>query len=94
MEFQAELTHTLERAPSELIDSAWIEQTLQGMGKASIWRRKLTAEHVVWLVIRLALLFTQAHLFVLSPRCEDRAFPRVGKHLALKYPQKKCQSVA
>ena len=61
MEFQAELTHTLERVPSdlsrlsELIDPAWIEQTLQATGKASIRRRKLPAEHVVWLVIGLAL---------------------------------------
>lgn len=61
MEFQAELTHTLSRVPSdlsrlgELIDPAWIEQTLQATGKASIRRRKLPAEHVVWLVIGLAL---------------------------------------
>lgn len=61
MEFQAELTHTLSRVPSdlsrlcELIDPTWIEQTLQATGKASIRRRKLPAEHVVWLVIGLAL---------------------------------------
>jgi hypothetical protein len=62
MEFQAELSHTLDRVPndlsrlSELIDPAWIEQALQATGKASIRRRKLPAEHVVWLVIGLALL--------------------------------------
>lgn len=61
MELQAELTHTLERVPSdlgrlsELLDPAWIEQTLGATGKASIRRRKLPAEHVVWLVIGLAL---------------------------------------
>lgn len=61
MEFQAELTHTLNRVPSdlsrlsELIDPAWIVQTLHATGKASIRRRKLPAEHVVWLVIGLAL---------------------------------------
>ena len=61
MEFQAELTHTLNRVPSdlsrlsELIGPAWIVQTLHATGKASIRRRKLPAEHVVWLVIGLAL---------------------------------------
>ena len=59
-EFQAELTHSLERVPgdlsrlSELIDPAWIEQTLQATGKASIRRRKLPADHVVWQVTGLA----------------------------------------
>lgn len=42
MEFQAELAHTLNRVPSdlsrlsELIDPAWIAQTLHATGKASI----------------------------------------------------------
>ncbi len=43
---------------------------------------------------RLALLFEQAHLFVLPPRREDRAFPRVVKHRPAKYPRKKYQSAA
>jgi hypothetical protein len=43
---------------------------------------------------RLALLFEQAHLFVLPPRRQDRSFPRAVKHRAAKYPRKKCQSVA
>lgn len=38
-----------------LIDPAWIEQALHATGKASIRRRKLPAEHAVWLVIGLAL---------------------------------------
>lgn len=38
-----------------LIDPAWIEQALGATGKASIRRRKLPAEHAVWLVIGLAL---------------------------------------
>lgn len=38
-----------------LIDPAWIEQALRATGKASIRRRKLPAEHAVWLVIGLAL---------------------------------------
>lgn len=38
-----------------LIDPAWIEHALGATGKASIRRRKLPAEHAVWLVIGLAL---------------------------------------
>ena len=61
MKFQTELSQTLNRVPSDLsnfserIDPSWIEQTLQATGKASIRCRKLPAEHVVWLVIGLAL---------------------------------------
>lgn len=61
MQLQAELNQTLERLPanlerlSELIDPQWIDQALQATGKASLRRRKLPAEHVVWLVIGLAL---------------------------------------
>jgi hypothetical protein len=40
---------------SSLIDPTWIEQALCATGKASIRRRKLPAEHAVWLVIGLAL---------------------------------------
>lgn len=55
------LRATLPRVPdrldelSALIDPAWIEQALAASGKASIRRRKLPAEHAVWLVIGLAL---------------------------------------
>lgn len=55
------LRETLPRVPdrldelSALIDPAWIEQALAASGKASIRRRKLPAEHAVWLVIGLAL---------------------------------------
>ena len=40
----------MDRLPSE-----WIEQSLQYSGKASIRRRRLPAEQVVWLVIALAV---------------------------------------
>lgn len=40
---------------SALIDPALIEQALAATGKASIRRRKLPADHAVWLVIVLAL---------------------------------------
>jgi hypothetical protein len=58
---QSALRETLPRVPdrlaelSALIDPAWIEQALATSGKASIRRRKLPAEHAVWLVIGLAL---------------------------------------
>ena len=58
---QRALHDTLPHAPSRLvtlaalIDPAWIEQALAVTGKASIRRRKLPAEHAVWLVIGLAL---------------------------------------
>ena len=59
--FQDELAYTLARTPDRLdqlsclIDPQWIDQALSSTGKASIRRRKLPAEHVVWLVIGLAL---------------------------------------
>jgi len=63
---QDELAYTLARTPerldqlSSLIDPQWIDQALSSTGKASIRRRKLPAEHVVWLVIGLALFRNQA----------------------------------
>ncbi len=38
------------------IDPAWIEEALCSTGKASVRRRRLPAEQVVWLVIGMALL--------------------------------------
>ena len=61
MKLQEQLTHTLDHTPaslqalSELIDPLWIAQALQATGSASIRRRKLPAEQVIWLVIGLAL---------------------------------------
>ena len=59
---QVALNETLAKAPSDgfaqlgaLIDAQWIEQALEVTGKSSIRRRKLPAEHAVWLVIGLAL---------------------------------------
>ena len=53
MEFQVELSQTLNKTPacldglSSLLDLAWIEQALQATGKTSIRRRRLPAEQVV-----------------------------------------------
>jgi len=59
---QSTLNQTLQHAPADalaqfagLIDNEWIEQALTASGKASIRRRKLPAEHAVWLVIGLSL---------------------------------------
>lgn len=59
---QSTLNQTLQHAPAdalaqfaELIDNEWIEQAVMVSGKASIRRRKLPAEHAVWLVIGLSL---------------------------------------
>lgn len=58
---QRALRETLPRVPdrldqlSALIDPAWIAQALATSDKASVRKRKLPAEHAVWLVIGLAL---------------------------------------
>lgn len=51
---------------SELIDHEWIEKSLSETGKASIRKRKLPAEHVIWLVIGLALFRNQPIWFVVE----------------------------
>ena len=59
---QSALDQTLQHAPHDafgqlagLIDDQWIEQALDASGKATVRRRKLPAEHAVWLVIGLSL---------------------------------------
>src|SRR5262249_56248011 len=51
----------------------WIAQALQATGTATIRRRKLPAEYVVWLVIGMALL-------------RDRSIREVVRHLDLVLP--------
>jgi hypothetical protein len=60
-------------ALSRSIDRDWIVQALSSTGKASVRRRKLPAEHVVWLVIALALY-------------RNQSIPDVVAHLALALP--------
>jgi hypothetical protein len=67
-----------DRAPSfelfaETLDAEWIAQALQATGTATIRRRKLPAEYVVWLVIGMALL-------------RDRSIREVVRHLDLVLP--------
>lgn len=67
-----------ERAASfeifrESIDPAWIAAALEATGTATVRRRKLPAEYVVWLVIGMGLL-------------HDRAITEVVRHLDLVLP--------
>src|SRR3712207_3735732 len=39
----------------EAIDAQWVEEALQATGKASLRRRRLPAEQVLWLVLGIAL---------------------------------------
>jgi hypothetical protein len=55
------------------LDAAWVEQALKATGTASIRKRKLPAEYVVWLVIGMAML-------------RDRSIAEVVRHLDLVMP--------
>ena len=69
-------------ALSRSLDAEWISRALATTGKASIRRRKLPAEQVVWLVIALALYRHQsipevaAHLDLVLP---DEVNPDIAK---------------
>ena len=54
----------------QTLDMSWIEEALAATGKASIRRRKLPAENVVWLVIAMALF-------------RDRSIVAAANHLGL-----------
>jgi hypothetical protein len=58
---------------SAAIDPQWITDALAATGTASVRRRKLPAEHVVWLVIGMGLF-------------RDRSIPQVVHHLELVLP--------
>jgi len=58
---------------AQSLDRAWIEQALTTTGTATIRRRKLPAEYVVWLVIGMAML-------------RDRSIAEVVRHLDLVMP--------
>lgn len=58
---------------AETLDAAWIERALRATGKASVRRRKLPAEYVVWLVIGMGLF-------------RDRSIQEVVRHLDLVLP--------
>jgi hypothetical protein len=58
---------------AETLDPQWIAQALAATGTASVRRRKLPAEYVVWLVIGMGLL-------------RDRSIAEVVRHLHLVLP--------
>jgi len=58
---------------SDTLDGAWITQALTSTGTATIRRRKLPAEYVVWIVIGMGLL-------------RDRSIREVVRHLDLVLP--------
>ena len=58
---------------SETLDPEWIVQALTATGSATIRRRKLPAEYVVWIVIGMGLL-------------RDRSIQEVVRHLDLVLP--------
>ena len=58
---------------SAALDPAWIAAALAATGTASMRRRKLPAEHVVWLVIGMGLF-------------HDRSIAQVVHHLELVLP--------
>jgi len=55
------------------IDPHWIAEALAATGKASVRRRKVPADYIVWLVIAMALF-------------RDRAITQVAQHLDLVLP--------
>ena len=61
---------------------AWIEQALEATGTASIRRRRLPAEQVVWLVIALALYRHQSMPEVLATL--DLALPSPAESIVSK----------
>ncbi len=58
---------------AQTLQPEWIEQALQATGTATVRRRKLPAEYVVWLVIGMGLL-------------RDRSIQEVVRHLDLVLP--------
>src|SRR2546425_4800774 len=59
---------------SRHLDPDWIEQALQVTGTATLRRRKIPAEHAVWIVIGMGLL-------------RDRSIEEVVRHLGLALPE-------
>jgi hypothetical protein len=57
----------------QTLEHRWIEQALRAAGTATVRRRKLPAEYVVWIVIGMGLL-------------RDRSIQEVVRHLDLVFP--------
>ena len=63
------------------IDPVWVEEALVATGTATVRRRRLPAEQVVWLVVGMALM-------------RNESIPRVAMLLGLELPTSKGESVA
>jgi len=61
---------------ADALDLEWVRRVLQITGTATVRRRKLLAEYVVWLVIGMGLF-------------RDRSIPEVVRHLSLVVPDPK-----
>lgn len=77
---QAPRPHTFERFQSR-IDPTWIHEALEATGTASVRRRRLPAEQVIWLVLGMALF-------------RDRAIVEVAQSLHLTLPGRRGPAVA
>jgi hypothetical protein len=66
---KADIPTSFERF-GRVLDARWIEEALEETGKASVRRRKISAQLVVWLVIGMALF-------------RDRSIQEVVSHLGL-----------
>ena len=84
MSLQNELSMCHEITPARLdrftsfINPAWIEQALQATGTASLRRRRLPAEQVIWLVIGLALFRNQPIWFIVRQLTLDQGYTPQG----------------
>ena len=72
---QADIPTSFKRF-GRLLDAKWVEASLEETGTASVRKRKLPAQLVVWLVIGMALF-------------RDRAIQEVVSHLGLVLPSQK-----
>jgi hypothetical protein len=84
----AALEHTAESSPfttletfRKHLDPTWVEEALAATGTASLRKRRLPAEQVIWLVIGMALM-------------RDRPMPEVIAKLELVLPGAKGEDVA
>jgi len=77
---RAPLPETLDNFRSH-IDPAWIEDALIGTGKASMRRRRLPAEQVIWLVLGMALF-------------RDRCIVEVAESLNIALPGRRGPTVS
>ena len=81
--FTSSLSETVDWSVLRHIDSDWIEQALDATGTASVRKRRLPAEQVLWLVIGMAMMRScpihevVAQLDLVLPRSGAR--PRVAK---------------